>query len=296
MKGPLVSIVVPTYNRANYLKFTLDSLVGQTYRPIEIIVIDDGTEGTANAELCESYEEVRYKKIENSGGPARPRNVGSEMANGYYMAWVDDDDIWMPTKLEKQVAILEDNPEYGLVHGPCEVIDPEGERTSEIIGRPGSLNVKHGDVRLKMMGNWTLMMPTPLLRAELLKDVGSFNEKIPAGLEDVEFWVRCSFHTSFYYLDEPLVEYRVHSGNISSDTGKYLKLPLYLNECRKELQRQNQLKPGENRLLMRNLGRMQLKMLRLNPGLVVGNMFRLDPVWFLKLNNLKVFIKKALNR
>ncbi|MEP2934952.1 MAG: glycosyltransferase family A protein [Gilvibacter sp.] len=291
MKAPLVSVVIPTYQRPDYLVLTLESVANQTYQKIEIIVIDDGSEGDMNKTICDSFDAVIYKKIENSGGPARPRNEGIKMAQGTYIAFVDDDDIWHPSKIEKQLAVLQEQRQFGLVHGPCEVIDQDGNLQDQIIGRPGSPEVKHGDVKLRMMGNWTLMMPTPLLCKEVLDKVGYFNETIPAALEDVEFWVRCSFYTAFFYLDEPLVQYRKHASNISANRSKYVRLPLYLNSVRKTQLENNTIDKKEANHLLRNLSSMQLKMVKFKTLTSLKNMFSLDAFWFFKVRNLILLAK-----
>ena len=100
MKHPLVSVIIPTYNRTDYLKITLNSVLSQTYKNIEIIVVDDGSEGDANKILCDSFSNVIYIKIKNSGGPARPRNTGIKAAKGELIGFTDDDDIWLPQKLK----------------------------------------------------------------------------------------------------------------------------------------------------------------------------------------------------
>jgi len=294
--SPLVSIIVPTYKRTDYLQLTLESIQSQTYENIEIIVVDDGTPGNENARLCEQFPKVAYHKIENSGGPARPRNTGIKLAKGDFMAFTDDDDIWLPMKLEKQIAILRANPEHGLVHGPCEVIDELGNKTNEIIGKPGSPEVKHGDVKLRMMGNWTLMMPTPLLRRSLVHEVGFFSEDIPPALEDVEFWIRCSFYTKIFYLEEPLVLYRKHGDNISSNKKRYLPLPLYLDKVIEKQESEGRLTKSEVKLLRNNVSKMQLKMINEAPRQVLANMRRLNAFWFLNFGNIKILIKKLLNK
>ena len=291
MNSPLVSVVVPTYKRPDFLGFTLASIENQSYKNIEIIVVDDGTEGDINQKICDSFGNVIYKKIENSGSPARPRNEGIKLAKGAYIGFVDDDDIWLPTKIEKQVALLEQHKQYGLVHGPCQIIDQNGQLKDQIIGRPGSPEVKHGDVRLRMMGNWTLMTPTPLIRREVIDAVGFFNETIPAAGEDAEFWVRCSFETQFYYLDEPLVNYRKHSLNISANRKKYVRLPLYLNNVRKTQIKKNSINRSEANQLLHSLSSMQLKMVKLNALTTLKNMFALDAIWFLKAHNIKLLVK-----
>ena len=172
---PLVSVIIPTYNRPDFLKLTIESILCQTYPKLEIIVVDDGSPGDHNQQLCKQFPEVNYIKIPNSGGPARPRNIGIGRAEGEYIALVDDDDIWLPEKIEKQVHILNTNPDFGLVHGPCEIIDENGTKTGKVMGRKGASCEKHGDVKLRMIGNWTIMMPTPLVRNTVFKQVGGFN-------------------------------------------------------------------------------------------------------------------------
>ena len=149
---PLVSVIIPTYNRPTYLKQTLDSVVNQTYNNIEIIVVDDGSPNEDTLRVCKKYKTVTYLKIENSGGPAKPRNVGIKEAKGKYIAFLDDDDLWIATKIEQQVRILEEHNDFGLAHGYCQIIDENGKLTGEIIGKPGLPGEQHRDVSLKMVG------------------------------------------------------------------------------------------------------------------------------------------------
>jgi glycosyltransferase involved in cell wall biosynthesis len=286
----IVSVIIPTYNRTDFLKLTLQSVLNQTYQNFEIIVVDDGTPNNDNFFLCQTFEKVRYIKIENSGGPAKPRNVGIHEAKGKYIAFVDDDDMWMPNKLEKQVAVLEDNPDFGIVHCCCQVIDESGIEKKEVIGRPGSLDVKHGDVSMRMMGNWTLMMPTPLIRRNVIDKVGLFNEKIPSSLEDVEFWTRCSFVTQFYYMDDPLAKYRVHSTNISSDTSKYLELPLYLKRVIAKQLSIDRISKKQYKSLLNSLCVMQIRTVYTNVFKTFKNLYLLDIFWVFKISNCKILI------
>lgn len=291
-----VSIIIPTYNRSAFLKETLESISNQTYTDYEVFVIDDGSPNDEAKEVCELFEKVNYFKIENSGGPAKPRNIGIEKAKGKYFAFVDDDDIWLPQKLEIQVAILDNNSTFGLVHCCCEVVDENGELKNIIVGRPGTPDVKHGDVSLRMMGNWTIMMPTPILRKEVVDIVGFFNEEIPAGLEDVEFWTRCSFFTSFYYIDEALALYRVHSGNISGNSAKYIELPLYLKKVLSGVYDKGKISKEECQLLIYQLCRMQLKMIKKYRIKSLFNLLKLNPFWMFRFGNLKLFIFLLLKR
>ncbi|MBD0726569.1 hypothetical protein B6A10_15455 [Flavobacterium sp. L1I52] len=290
MSNPLVSVIVPTYNRTDYLKLTLESIKNQTFQDFEIIVIDDGTPNDNNLILCSTFEKIKYIKIENSGGPAKPRNRGMKEAKGSYIAFVDDDDIWLPNKLEQQLAVLEQNPEFGLVHSCCEVIDENGIKTNEIIGRPGSPDVKHGDVAMRMMGNWTLMMPTPLIRKKVIDQVGFFNEIMPPAGEDVEYFTRCSFVSKIFYIDEPLALYRRHSNNISGNSIKYLELPLYLKNVLSEQLERERITKKQYFLLLNSLCKMQIKMIKKGMGKTLKRLFLLDVFWVIKKNNFKLLI------
>ncbi|MGV8947233.1 MAG: glycosyltransferase family 2 protein [Lutibacter sp.] len=290
MANPLVSVIIPTYNRTDYLKLTLQSILNQTFNDFEIIVVDDGTLSDDNLLLCQSFEKVRYLKIENSGGPSKPRNIGIKEAKGKYLAFVDDDDLWLPKKLQKQVEILENNPEFGLVHSCCEVIEKNGILQNRIIGRPGSPEVKHGEVYMRMIGNWTVMMPTSFVRKTVVDKVGFFNEKMPPAGEDTEYWTRFSFETKFYYVEEPLVQYRIHANNISDDKAKYLELPLYLKNVLQEQLIKKNITELQYKLLLNNLCKMQIKMLKTSFFITLKNLFILDLFWIIKSNNVKMFM------
>lgn len=291
---PKVSIIIPTYNRTRFLELTLKSIQNQTFQDFEIIVVDDGTPNNENEELCKHFAKVRYCKIPNSGGPSKPRNEGIKMAKGKYFAFVDDDDLWMPEKLEIQVEILEQNPDFGLVHGCCEVIDENGNLQGRILGRPGKPEVKHGNVSMRLIGNWTVMMPTSFVRKDVVSKVGFFNETMPAAGEDMEYWARCSFETPFFYIDKPLVYYRVHNGNISAIHEKYLELPLYLKEVLLTVYSRGKISSNEYKILLNRLCVMELKMLKVNYGKVLKNLFVLNRFWFFNLVNLKILARLHL--
>ena len=288
MSYPLVSIIIPTYDRTDFLKLTIESVINQTYENIEIIVIDDGTPHDGNLLLCQTFEKVKYIKIENSGGPAKPRNVGINLAKGKYAAFIDDDDLWLPHKIETQVNILEQNPEFGLVHSCCQVINENGVIQAQIAGRPGSIDVKHGDVSMRMMGNWTLMTPSVLLNKTIVDKVGLFNEEMPSAGEDAEYWIRCSFFTEFYYVDEPLVQYRIHNNNISAEAKGYADLSLFLKKVLTKFNSEKIINNIQYNILLNNLCAMQIKMVKKFSYKSVLNLFVLNPFWMFKWGNLKL--------
>lgn len=295
MEKPLVSIIIPTYNRAHFLRLTLESIANQTYQNFEVFVVDDGSPNDEAQLVCENFEKVTYHKIENSGGPAKPRNLGIQKAKGKYIAFVDDDDIWLPTKLEKQVAILEQNTDFGLVHGCCEVINEDGVLQNKIIGRLRNVLDKHGNVKEKMMGRWTVMMPTSFVRKEIIDKVGFFNENMPVAGEDTEFWARCSFETHFYYLDEPLVQYRIHQNNISGNKKAYVELPLHLKKVLDEAYSKNKIDTATYKKLNERLGVNFINQLKQKPFFVVSKMGIFDKFWFLKRKFIKFYIRNLFS-
>ena len=109
--NPLVSVVIPVYNGARFLRAALESVCAQTYRPIQVIVVDDGSIDDSGA-IAQSFAEVHYIRQENQG-VAAARNVGLEAARGEFFAFLDQDDLWTPDKLKLQVDHLLNNPELG---------------------------------------------------------------------------------------------------------------------------------------------------------------------------------------
>lgn len=285
----LVSIVIPTYDRPKLLALTLESIVAQQYTNFEIIVVDDGSPNDLTKKLCNNFPKVRYKKIANSGGPSTPRNQALRMAKGEYVAFVDDDDLWDPEKLIKQIAVFESNPEVDLVHCCCRLISEDGLPLNQIIGRPGDPSEKSGKVYMRMIGNWTLMTSSVLIRKSLIEKTGFFNEQMPAAGEDMEYWTRCALRGTFYYLDEPLVLYRRHFGTSAKNLKKYIEVPGYLLKVITQAKGQGLLKHAEYAQLTTQLIRMQIKKIHLGWFNSLRKLFILNPFWFLNFDNIKLF-------
>ena len=112
----IVSVIIPTYNRADLIRETIDSVLSQTYPEFEILICDDGSTDNTQ-EIINSYNDSRIKYLyqKNSGLPAKARNLGLQVAKGSYIAFVDSDDIWLPTKLAKQIQILQKKPQIMAV-------------------------------------------------------------------------------------------------------------------------------------------------------------------------------------
>jgi glycosyltransferase involved in cell wall biosynthesis len=112
--GPLVSVVIPAFNAAKYIRETLDSVLAQTYRPIEIVVVDDGSTDGTREQILAYGDRVRYVWQPNSGGCSSPRNYGVRMASGEFIAFLDADDLIAPERIAAAVAVMKRRPDVGL--------------------------------------------------------------------------------------------------------------------------------------------------------------------------------------
>lgn len=210
---PLVSVIITAYNRSVFLRETLETIQNQTYTNIEILVIDDGSfkvEAEKNNLLCKEFDKCTYYYKENSGQPDS-RNYGVKRATGIYIAFCDDDDLWVLDKLEKQIAVLKQNTEYGLVTGCIEYINEDGTKSGNIKSHTGH---SHGYVFKEFLIKNRTASITPMLRREIFDKVGFFNPDFTIG-EDWEFWRRVSYYYNFYALPDVLGYVRLHGDNMS---------------------------------------------------------------------------------
>jgi glycosyltransferase involved in cell wall biosynthesis len=208
-----VSIIVPTYNRAHLVTETIDSILAQTFKDFELIVVDN--ESTDNTEeVIKSYTDrrIKYFRHQNNGVVAVNRNYGISKANGEYIAFCDDDDLWMPEKLERQVKLLDLNKELGLVYSDCYLIDENGnlERDTLLTW----LKLLRGNVFDKLFQFNFIPMLTVIVRREVLSKVGGFNPKYIIA-QDHDLWLRIAEHYPIDFTEEPLAKYRIHGGSAS---------------------------------------------------------------------------------
>lgn len=209
---PLVSVVIPTYNRARYIAETIDSVLAQTYDNVEIIVIDDGSTDNTAEVVAPFLDRIRYiQQVNSERGAAR--NHGLRLATGKYIAFLDSDDLWLPRKAEQGVAFLEANPHVGLIYTDAIQIDGEGRQTRKLHARGPS-----GHVTAKLLERNFVGIATQLARTSIVRDVDGFREERElSGSEDWEMWVRMSLMTEFAYLPEVTAKVRTHPDNTMTD-------------------------------------------------------------------------------
>ncbi|MEW6530059.1 MAG: glycosyltransferase [Thermodesulfobacteriota bacterium] len=211
---PLVSVTICCYNSEEYIAATLQSVLNQTFDNFEIVVVNDGsTDRTEQIVKSFSDARIQYHLQENSGVGAT-RNRAVDLSRGKYVAFLDHDDLWEPTKLEKQIPLLETQPEVGLVYSDCYYINPHGERFATYFAYQG-VEPCRGDALLALVKYGCFMqLPSVIVRKEALVEVGKFDPRYNI-VEDYDTWMKIAARHAVDYVGEPLCSYRVHSANTS---------------------------------------------------------------------------------
>lgn len=224
-RSPTVSVVIPTYNGAHFLPDALDSVLTQTVTPDEVIVVDDGSTDDTRNVVSAYADRVRYLHKAN-GGPSSARNAGIRASRGALIALLDNDDRWLPTKLEKQVQYLEDNPDVDLVH--CDVLFWEAE--SGKLWHPGIPRAAFsGRCYLHFFFRNGVLPSTMVVRRRCFEVAGLFDEDSRAfSAEDLDECIRISRTSSFGYIPESLVHYRRHPNNLTLDGHRHSASGLYV--------------------------------------------------------------------
>lgn len=211
---PTVSVIIPTYNRSQYIIETLESVFEQSYSDYEIVVINDGSTDDTEQILTThiSSGSIRYFYQDNQGESAA-RNHGIRVAQGKYIAFLDSDDLILPTKLEKQVDFLENHPEIGFVHSNFVRFNDRGDEL-------GLRETSHltGWVYPEYLLNWSVLLPpsTVMVRADVLSEVGGFLVGMRWG-PDLDMWRRITKNYPIGAIPEALTKMRAHSGNVSAN-------------------------------------------------------------------------------
>ena len=213
---PTVSVIMPAYNARPYLADAAHSVLRQTYRDLELIVVDDGsTDGTGGVAETIKLDEPRRVVVisQPNRGPAAARNAGLKAARGEFIALLDSDDIWEPPFLERQLAILDAQPDVDLVTG-----------NGWSLGGPrhGTLVHPHPDPRppvtlATLITDEEAVFVMTVFRRRVFESIGGFDET-PGTSEDFDYWLRAALAGfRFARNDEPLAWYRRRDGSFSSD-------------------------------------------------------------------------------
>jgi glycosyltransferase involved in cell wall biosynthesis len=208
-----VTVVIPTYNRRTVLSRCLESVLGQTVQPAEIIVVDDGsTDGTG------SWVRTKYPQIhlytQDNKGVSFARNLGIRNAETEWIAFLDSDDAWLPEKLEKQMALLEANPQARLCHTEERWMYKGKERS---VAR--AYLKKGGWIFKDCLPVCAISPSTVVIHKSVFDEFGLFDETLPA-CEDYDLWLRITPHMAALLVDEPLIEkHGGHEDQLSAQRG-----------------------------------------------------------------------------
>lgn len=212
-RNPLVSVIIPTYNRGWIIKEAVDSVLAQDYRDFELIVVDDGsTDNTP--EVLDAYRgTIKVFRQENKGVSAA-RNRGIAEASGRFIAFLDSDDLWLPQKLSRQVEFFNTTPD-ALICQTEEVWIRSGVRVN-----PKKRHQKPSGMIFEPSLALCLVSPSAvMIRRSLLEIVGNFDETLPA-CEDYDLWLRISCRFPVYRIDTPLIIKRGgHEDQLSASFG-----------------------------------------------------------------------------
>lgn len=209
---PLVSVLMPVYNGSEYLSKAIESVLAQSYRNFELIIVNDGSTDNSSAIIKDYLIDPRIRYIDQQNtGVAAARNAGISIASGELIALLDQDDIWLPDKLILQVMFMKENPDVGLVHTYARYINESSEfMDCREIG--GDCYVGWCTDKL-LMGNGLLAL-TVLMKSSLLKQCGGFTQsRAPA--DDWDLWLRISRLASFGFIADVCAHYRLHGRNES---------------------------------------------------------------------------------
>ena len=214
VNGPVVSVIIPAYNAASFIGDALASIRDQSFRDVEVVVVDDGsTDDTLGAIRRFDRELDLIILTQDNTGPAAARNRGIRRAGGRYCAFLDADDVMLPDRLRAQSAMLDSDPELGLVHTDLMTFDERGiiHRTRRAFSNPCG-----GMVLDQLLLNNFITTSTVMAPKSRLVHAGLFGEGRRVS-EDFEFWLRMAARWKVGFIDEPLVRYRRRPGSLSDD-------------------------------------------------------------------------------
>ena len=209
-----ISVCIPTYNRSEFLKEAIQSVLQQSYEHFEIIIVDDGSKDNT-AEVVSSFKDDRIKYFRNNENMGRPvtRNRAVKEAQNEYILWLDDDDLLENTIVEEYINILHRDPSIDIIYCNLQLFDTKtGEKLSLIEAKDWSYSAK--GLLESLVNGSGITNPGVLIRKSLIEEAGYYDE-VFVRAQDFEFWSRIATKARLFKLNKVLVNYRKHTGNIS---------------------------------------------------------------------------------
>jgi alpha-1,3-rhamnosyltransferase len=214
-KPPLVSTVIPAYNHESFVEEAIRSVLDQSFRGLELIVINDGSTDGTDAVIRRVHRDTgeRFRYVsKNNEGLVRTLNLGLQMARGKYFAQFGSDDVLLPDAVARQAERLESRPDLGLVCGDACYLEGRNRTDRRMLGSRGSRYFRSPDMYRELLLHNFIINMTVMYRRERLVEVGGFDENIP-WFEDWDAVLRVAERHPIDYIDAPLGHYRLHPTN-----------------------------------------------------------------------------------
>jgi glycosyltransferase involved in cell wall biosynthesis len=214
---PLVSVVIPSYNHEKFVSQAIESVLGQDFDDLELIIVDDASTDTSR-QIIQKYavEDTRVRVIlhETNNGVAKTINDGIAIAQGKFLAVTASDDVWMKDKLSKQLAVLESDEDQ-IVWTEAEIIDESGRPVGSTFSEFWSTAVakQTGDIFHDLLGRWEALIPSTLLYKRANLGGIRYDESLKYA-NDYKLNLELAAKYAFYYIPEPLTQYRIHESNL----------------------------------------------------------------------------------
>ena len=213
-QDPLVSVIIPTYNRAAWVAEAVVSVLAQTYRNLELIVVDDGSTDATLEALARFFGQIKLLRQPQSQGVSAARNLGATVARGKWLAFLDSDDLWRPEKLARQINYLREHPGLRL----CQT-EEIWVRNGVRVNPPDTHRKVAGDIFLPSLERCLVSPSAVIMQRWLFEEMGGFDEALPAA-EDYDLWLRISWRYPVGLVPEPLVIKRGgHADQLSRQWG-----------------------------------------------------------------------------
>ena len=221
--NPLISVIVPVFNSARYIKNGLLSILSQTYKNYEIVIVDDGSDDHTREGIEEVKNSFKDRKIiilaQSHKGAGAARNLGLEHAQAELVAFLDSDDLWLPEKLQRTVNIFNSRQEINLVSHDLIRIYQNGYKEKFLLHRRYN---PRADYFVNLYKSNCLVTSTVTVKKSILFKVGMFDEDFPPA-EEYDLWLKMAHLVKPYYIKEPLGYYLIREGSQSENVDRRLR-------------------------------------------------------------------------
>lgn len=240
---PLVSVIIPFYNRIKWTVQAIDSVLNQTIQDFEIILVNDGsTRGIEGLDKILKHKKIKYVYQQNKG-VASARNLGFSQSSGEFIAFLDSDDLFYPQKIEIQLKYMEQNPLVLMSHTSYDRVDQYGNFIETMHS-----GIFSGKLYPEIYFQCPIATPTVMLRKLLcVEKLLCFDERISVA-EDLLFWAKIAQTSEILGIDEPLSKVRIHGSNAFYDKNK--QITGFLNVIEYGIKQDSYLQPGENKIIL----------------------------------------------